>query len=329
MRGTAIYSLPGSDVFCKISGDVVTGDQYSRIRSGFVFCPFRTSDENPALAIEGEIEEWNGEPENIYRLPLSTKTSCTSKEDYLKLVGQAIGLCRHGHEKVVTSRCLCEAFELPGPPVEFVKKLRERYPNAFTYCFYVPGKICYIGASPETLVEQEGDRYRTMALAGTRLKSEGSHWTEKERLEHQTVVGYIVDKLRDEQMLRVGETYDHQAAHLLHLRTDVLFKSNRDILELAEILHPTPAICGMPAGLSESWLRHHEGYDRHYYAGFLGPVSPKNGSHLFVNLRCMQLFRDQVCFYAGGGINALSDPGKEWQETEEKINVLRNLVIGQ
>src|SRR5690606_37972775 len=144
----------------------------------------------------------------------------------------------------------------------------------------------------------------------------------------QTVVGYIVDKLRDEQMLEVGETYDHQAAHLLHLRTDVLFKSSKDILQLAEMLHPTPAICGMPTRLSERWLRHHEGYDRHYYSGFLGPVSPKNGSHLFVNLRCMQLFRDQVCFYAGGGINALSDPGKEWHETEEKINVLRNQVIG-
>ena len=49
-------------------------------------------------------------------------------------------------------------------------------------------------------------------------------------------------------------------------------------------------------------------------------------SELFVNLRCMQLLKDKVAIYVGGGITGESSPESEWQETALKSNTMLRVL---
>ena len=71
-------------------------------------------------------------------------------------------------------------------------------------------------------------------------------------------------------------------------------------------------------------MQQHEGYDRAYYSGFLGPVNvaAPGIARLYVNLRCLQLRPDEAILYAGTGLTVDSDPAREWQETEMKLQTV-------
>ena len=123
-----------------------------------------------------------------------------------------------------------------------------------------------------------------------------------------------------------------KAGNLLHLKT--VFEVNMDETNFAELptvmldlLHPTSAVAGMPKEPAIDFINKHEGLDRGFYSGFLGPVGMDNSTHVFVNLRCMQLFKDHVRLYAGAGVTEDSDPEKEYLETEMKCNTLLNKII--
>ena len=49
-------------------------------------------------------------------------------------------------------------------------------------------------------------------------------------------------------------------------------------------------------------------------------------TELFVNLRCMQLVKDQALIYVGGGITAGSDPENEWDETVLKSKTMSSIL---
>ena len=74
------------------------------------------------------------------------------------------------------------------------------------------------------------------------------------------------------------------------------------------------------------FLKNQEGYDRQFYSGYLGPVNVHEESHIYVNLRCMQLFANVALLYAGAGVLADSDPEREWKETEMKMNTLGRII---
>src|SRR5690606_5345125 len=88
------------------------------------------------------------------------------------------------------------------------------------------------------------------------------------------------------------------------------------------------AVCGMPRVASIDFLKVHEGFDRQLYSGYLGPVNIDEETHLYVNLRCMQLLASKAAVYAGAGVTVSSNPVKEWQETELKCETLLNVVFG-
>ncbi|MCU0369328.1 MAG: chorismate-binding protein, partial [Cyclobacteriaceae bacterium] len=95
---------------------------------------------------------------------------------------------------------------------------------------------------------------------------------------------------------------------------------------MLKLLHPTSAVCGMPYEAALDFLKNQEGYDREFYSGFLGPIQIKNESHIYVNLRCMQLFNKFVRLYAGAGVTIDSIPEMEMEETEIKMQNLQKLI---
>jgi isochorismate synthase len=94
--------------------------------------------------------------------------------------------------------------------------------------------------------------------------------------------------------------------------------------ELAEELHPTPAICGTPVANANHLIQQLEGYERSLYTGYLALFEER--VHAVVLLRTMEWFDSGVQFYAGGGITKDSVPLDEWMETEYKISALKELI---
>ena len=240
--------------------------------------------------------------------------------------------------KVVSSR----AARLPLPPgfdpLGAFAALNAQYPRAFVSLVSVPGVGTWLGASPEVLAEVTADgQFHTMALAGTQplvagLLPQEAIWRQKEIEEQALVARYIVNCFKQLRLREYHETGPRTVAagQLLHLRTDfeVDLRSVPNAASLGtdmlRLLHPTSAVGGMPKTAALEFLRSHEGYDRAYYSGFLGPVNVEAPgiARLFVNLRCLQLRPAEAILYAGTGLTIDSDPTREWQETEMKMQTV-------
>jgi len=240
--------------------------------------------------------------------------------------------------KVVSSRVAHRPLPTGFDPLAAFEELSQKYERAFVSLVSVPGVGTWLGASPEVLAEVTADGFfHTMALAGTQPLVPGHRpqdaiWRQKEIEEQALVARYIVSCFKQLRLRDYHEAGPRTAVagQLLHLRTDfeVDLKNvpaaaslGTDMLRL---LHPTSAVGGMPKAAALAFLQRHEGYDRAYYSGFLGPVNVAGPgvARLYVNLRCLQLRPDQAILYAGTGLTADSDPSREWQETELKLQTV-------
>ncbi|MGI4872225.1 MAG: chorismate-binding protein [Janthinobacterium lividum] len=244
--------------------------------------------------------------------------------------------------KVVSSRAAHRPLPPGFDPLAAFHRLSERYERAFVSLVSVPGVGTWLGASPEVLAEVTADgHFHTMALAGTQpltpgLGPQAAIWRQKEIEEQALVARYIVSCFKQLRLREYHETGPRTVAagQLLHLRTD--FEVDlRHVpaptslgTDMLRLLHPTSAVGGMPKVAALDFLRRHEGYDRAYYSGFLGPVNvaAPGVSRLFVNLRCLQVKDDRAILYAGTGLTVDSDPTREWQETELKLQTVGSVL---
>jgi isochorismate synthase len=261
------------------------------------------------------------------------------KAHFLQLVSKGIQAIEAGTlEKIVAARTklipLPEAFDLG----KTLAKLLASYPHSFVNFFHLPGIGTWMGASPEVLIETKGDYFYTMSLAGTQpaqgdnpLKS--AAWTQKEIEEQALVSRYIVDCFKT---IRLREYEEHGpktvlAGNLLHLRSD--FRVNTQTTGFSNLgtvmlrlLHPTSAVCGMPRKEALSFLKTEEGWDRSFYAGFIGPVGIEQETSIYVNLRTASLNQTHALLYAGAGVTEDSVPEKEWEETELKCEIIGKFI---
>lgn len=263
-----------------------------------------------------------------------------NEETFKAAVSLAVDMIRaEAMEKVVLSRTTQVALPSSFSLLKAFEKMQSAYPNAFVSLVAIPGVGTWLGASPEVLVSLDGQQvFKTVALAGTQPASDDGStanaiWRQKEIEEQGMVERYILScfkKLRLREYTEVGPR-TVVAGNLMHLRTD--FKVDLKEVDfptlctdMLRLLHPTSAVCGLPKEPALQFILAHEGYNRSYYSGFLGPVNSNAGTHLFVNLRCMQLLPTEAVLYAGAGITGESSPEKEWQETQHKMQTMGKIL---
>ena len=93
-------------------------------------------------------------------------------------------------------------------------------------------------------------------------------------------------------------------------------------VELAGLLHPTPAVGGEPLEAAAPLIPALEGLDRGWYAGPVGWTDANEDGEFCVALRCALLRGPAARCYAGVGVVADSDPAAELAETEIKLAAL-------
>ncbi len=259
---------------------------------------------------------------------LDNQPTETTREEFLeqsKRIHQEIsaGAC----EKVVLSRVKSAPYQKQFLFEDF-ETLCTTYPNAFVYLVSSAHFGTWIGATPEILLEKYGSAYRTVALAATKKVDDSTAWSPKEYFEQGVVNAFIVKRLHDAgcEAVQSNERHEYTAGPLKHLRNEISFSStNIDLKSLIDTLHPTPAVSGLPQDKAISLIHDLETHQRSLYAGVIG-VMDEHSSHLFVNLRCAQVFDDTVSLYIGGGHTEASDANAEWEETENKAKTLLNVL---
>lgn len=274
-----------------------------------------------------------------YATPHPAQTSI-DQVGYQQLVARCRDEVLNGSfEKVVPSRFK----EVPLPKdfdaATLFTTLCTRYPSAMVSVFSSPLTGTWIGATPEMLVSVDAQQhFHTVAVAGTQRYVPGMDlraitWTQKEIEEQALVERYIINCFKKIRLREFEERGPRTvvAGNVVHLKTEfevdmVATRYPQLGTVMLQLLHPTSAVCGMPLEGSLAFLKEHEGYDRQFYSGYLGPRNVDQETHLFVNLRCMQVASDTALVYAGAGVLGDSDPEKEWQETELKMRTLLDVI---
>jgi isochorismate synthase len=263
-----------------------------------------------------------------------------SPERYERIVGAAVERISSGElDKVVLARELTVEAPSAHDPAGLFGALRELFPSCFCFCVGTP-EAAFLGASPELLVRRSGAVAATVALAGTTGRSadpavddhlgEAMLRSAKVRNEHEIVIRRIERGLRphavwvhaegDPSVIRVG--------NLQHLATPIRAQlaDSRSAIELAGLLHPTPAVGGEPRETARGLISELEGIDRGWYAAPVGWMDATEDGEFCVGLRSALLRDREAHLFAGNGIVADSDPAAELAETELKFAVLLPLL---
>ena len=318
---------------------------------GFVIAPFSTTTNCPIVVLHPDECSTHSIPTlEKCELYLNQPNNPHQRKAYSEVFGKFhAALLNQQFSKLVLSRTEEHTLHITEDQAkQLFLHACAKYPYLFVALINTPTTGIWLMATPETLIEQTEEGWKTMALAGTQKiekkcfcsvnTGESSQnlavvWQDKEQKEQQIVTDYIVECLKKvDTKISVSKPHTVFSAELAHLRTDISFHlTNKTQLgKLLNSLHPTPAVCGLPQQEAKEFILKNEGYHRKYYSGFVGMMNVNNfKTHFFVTLRCLNIAQEHITFYAGGGLLAASKEENEWQETENKLRTMKDLFIEQ
>ncbi|MGY5352879.1 chorismate-binding protein [Wenyingzhuangia sp. IMCC45533] len=326
------YKKPEDDILKCICQDGTELHKFTGLETdGFVFAPFDDREDAYIIPKDSFTEEAISVDSSFFSDGQFIVNN-SSKKRHIDLVSKTIDAIQQTDLlKVVVSReeeAKLEDFEM----VNVFKKMLHQYKSAFVYIWFHPKVGLWMGATPETLLKIEGCNFETMSLAGTQeFKGDlNPKWGSKELEEQSLVTRYIKENLESKvKELQLSDVETVKAGKLLHLKTKIrgVLNSKQDITTLIKLLHPTPAVCGLPKELSKAFILREENYARSFYTGYLGEINIKNKTSLYVNLRCFSYDNSMVKLYVGGGITKSSNPEKEWLETVAKSETIKRVLF--
>ncbi|MEO8068106.1 MAG: chorismate-binding protein [Flavobacteriales bacterium] len=350
----AAFRLPGEPVELWVQEDhsveQVSADLLAKLKDRFVIAPFRSrtgqvmalrpdrrivfgSNERDLAALDDLDHAAQGSGGSA-----GSSGKAMTRERFEQAIAEAQAAFATGTlEKVVISRAIEQPCEKKLLPWLFADALEQR-PLALVALVHTTDTGTWLGASPERLLQADGERVSADALAGTMpiavAQRTAEQWGAKEREEQAMVARSVLNTFIDSGLeeLHVRGPEPVEAGPVAHLRSSIHARlAGRSLAGLAMALHPTPAVCGMPREAALEFIAQHEPQERQLYAGFWGPWQTSGRTDLFVNIRCLHSVNDRAIIHTGAGITAGSVADKEWSETEHKartwtqaIEVLRH-----
>ena len=243
-----------------------------------------------------------------------------------------VAIARGEFAKVVLAREVLIEADAPFDLVDVLRRLRTQQLGCFVYA-----SDGLVGASPELLVRRTGSTVESRPVAGTTVADNDealralAH-SAKDNREHNFVVEAIADALgrvcRDLEVGMVPEVAVFgPVAHLATPIRGELTDPAPSALELARLLHPTPAVGGTPRAAALAAIPALEGFDRGRYAGPVGWVDARGNGEWAIALRCAELDGTRARLVAGAGIVEGSDPAAEWAETQVKLEPMPRALV--
>lgn len=264
-----------------------------------------------------------------------------SKHWYEKAIERVLESIQQGSiKKVVIARAIDIESDKCFDPLSIVNRLRTVYPLCYTCLIGNSKGQNFICATPERLVKIENQKMVTDALAGTIARGDSEAddealgnallMSDKDLYEHQCVVDSITKSL---SLSGIKARYKNKPelkklANVQHLWTRIEADlESLHLLDIAALLHPTAAVCGIPSDVTKELIKEIEPFDRELYAGVIGFFDRQGEGELIVGIRSALINGSNVRLYAGGGIVKGSNFQNEYEETDLKFEaMLRNLL---
>ncbi len=268
--------------------------------------------------------------------------SVAPPEHYEEAVARAVERIRAGaFQKIVLAREVTVQAPAPHDAAAVFGVLRAGFESCYVFCAG-RGDAAFVAASPELLIRRDGLRAQTVALAGSTRRSadpavddhlgEQLLRSEKDRHEQEIVARRIARALRPHSVWVAApdEPALIKVANIQHLGTPIRAQLTQPLsaVELAGLLHPTPAVGGEPHAAAAPLIPALEGLDRGWYAGAVGWTDANDDGEFCVALRCALLRGAEARLYAGVGVVRESDPAAELAETEIKLGALLPVLAG-
>lgn len=263
-----------------------------------------------------------------------------SPTEYERIVAEAVTQIRDdSFRKAVMARSVVVASDITPRPFDLVDRLGDDYPACYVFGWQ-QGQAAFLGASPELLAAVDGRRVRSHPLAGSARRGEEEEQdraigeelmaSAKNQVEHSVVVDEVASQLRPlvEELHVDAHPSLRKLTHVQHLSTEISGELvvPMSVVEVAGVLHPTPAVGGSPGPEALAFIDKFEGIDRGWYAGGIGWMSPDGTGEIAVALRCALVRDNQAFLYAGAGIVADSVPAAELEETRLKFRTMLQIL---
>lgn len=261
-------------------------------------------------------------------------------EKWLQSVSDAITAIKENEaEKIVLARLLQAKLSDRANISGMLARLKETQSTSYLFAAEHDGD-CFIGATPERLIQIIGDDVFSTCLAGTAPRGKTDEEDEqiaynlfndeKNREEHDHVVQMIRRAIEpfctDIDIPQEPTVYRLRNLH--HLYTPVRAKlAKKDALfSIIEALHPTPALGGVPRDYALAFIREHEPKNRGWYGAPFGWLDHSGNSEFAVAIRSGLMRGDEAYLFAGCGVMRDSDPQLELEETGIKFLPMLNVL---
>ncbi|WP_158057686.1 anthranilate synthase component I family protein [Halorussus halophilus] len=226
-------------------------------------------------------------------------------------------------------------------PVEAFEALRQVNPAPYSGLLEFPG-IDLVSASPELLLEVEGNRAVTEPIAGTRPRGETAAedveletdllGDEKERAEHAMLVDLERNDLGKVCEYGSVEVSDYRRvdrySEVMHLVSEVegRLRDGTTIADAIAAVFPGGTITGAPKPRTMEIIDELEGTRRGPYTGSIGVMGFDGRGTLNIVIRTLVRWEQEYHLRVGAGIVHDSVPEAEYEETLAKGRALITAV---
>ena len=226
-------------------------------------------------------------------------------------------------------------------PVEAYAALRRVNPAPYSALVEFPG-VDFVSASPELLLDVDGDRLLTEPIAGTRPRGETPAedeaferdllTDEKEQAEHTMLVDLERNDLGkvseygsvDVTEYRRVDRYS-EVMHLVSLVEGTL-RADRSVTDAVGAVFPGGTITGAPKPRTMEIIDEVEATRRGPYTGSVGVFGFDDRATLNIVIRTLVRHDDAYYLRVGAGVVHDSDPDAEYEETLDKGRALVNAI---
>ncbi|MDR0712782.1 MAG: anthranilate synthase component I family protein [Bacteroidales bacterium] len=267
-----------------------------------------------------------------------TATSPVTDEQYREFVRRGIHHCLRGDVfQIVLSRRFEQDFK--GDDFKVYRALRSINPSPYLFYFDF-GSYRIFGSSPETHVKVEGDRATIDPIAGTFHRTGDDAKDEelarqlladpKENAEHVMLVDLARNDLsRNATDVKVASFKEVQFySHVIHLLSRVTGTVAPEVNRIRLFADTIPAgtLSGAPKVRAMQLINEIEQQPRGIYGGCIGYIGLDGDINHAITIRSFLSRNNKLYFQAGAGIIAKSNPEKELQEVNNKLEALHKAI---
>ena len=226
-------------------------------------------------------------------------------------------------------------------PVEAFDALRDVNPAPYSALLEFPG-VDLVSASPELLLERDGDRLVTEPIAGTRPRGATEKEDqrleadlladEKERAEHAMLVDLErndLGKVSEYGSVDVSEYRRvDRYSEVMHLVSEVegRLRDGQNLADAIAAVFPGGTITGAPKPRTMEIIDEVEATRRGPYTGSIGIFGFDGRATLNIVIRTLVRDAEEYHLRVGAGIVHDSDPEREYAETLDKGRALVNAI---